>query len=185
MKVVVIGASAGGSKALAELLGYLPASFPLPIIVVKHHKPGARDEVSGWLDSRVALNVHTAEDKEPLQPGSVILAPPDYHLLLGKDDVELSVDELVTHARPSVDVLFETAALTYGDQVIGVVLTGASRDGAKGSEAIRKAGGQVLVQNPDTADVSVMPRAALGKNNDDNAMELDCLATKLLGLAND
>ncbi|WP_281645071.1 chemotaxis protein CheB [Parendozoicomonas sp. Alg238-R29] len=186
MKVIVIGASAGGSKALAELLGYLPASFPLPVVVVKHHKPGAANDMASWLDCRIALDAHFAEDKEKVKPGTVIVAPPDYHLLVDQDgSVELSLDEPVIYSRPSLDVLFETAAEAFGDQAIGVVLTGASRDGANGSETIRKAGGQVFVQNPETAEVSVMPKAALGKSDLSNAMELDCLATKLLGLANE
>ncbi|MTI14619.1 chemotaxis protein CheB [Sansalvadorimonas verongulae] len=185
MKIVVIGASAGGSKALAELLGYLSASFPLPIVVVKHHKSGDEENIAEWLNRRVALDVHIAEDKEPFRPGSVMLAPPDYHLLVGHGEAELLMDEPVSHARPAVDVLFESAAFIYGDQAVGVVLTGASRDGAKGAEDIRAAGGRVFVQNPDTAEVSVMPRAALGKSDKGNAMELDCLATKLVELAND
>ncbi len=186
MKVIVIGASAGGSPVLAELLGALPADYPLPILVVKHQEESSGRDFVNWLDRKTALDVHLAEDGEPLQGGAIVLAPAGYHLLLEADKtLSLSLDEPVVYARPSLDVLFESAALACGDQVLCMVLTGANHDGAAGAEAIRKAGGQVFVQNPEAAEVPVMPRAALGKSGNKYALDLWELVEKLLGLANE
>ena len=139
-----------------------------------------------WLNQRISLNVHFAEDREPVLPGAVILAPPGYHLMLERDStLSLSQDEPIFHSRPSLDVLFESVVDACGSDSFCIVLTGASCDGAAGAEAIRQAGGRVYVQNPDTAEVPVMPRAALGKSDKNYSMELDDLANKLLELANE
>ncbi|MCL6269077.1 chemotaxis protein CheB [Sansalvadorimonas sp. 2012CJ34-2] len=186
MKIVVIGASAGGSRALETLLSCLPADFSVPILLVKHHDSGSGTDMVKWLHNRTTLDVHLAEDKEHIQAGSIIVAPPSYHLLLETDgSVSLSIDEPVMHARPSLDVLFESAALAFGDEVLCLVLTGASRDGAEGAEAIRKAGGKVYVQDPETAEVPVMPRAALGKSGAGFVLGLSDLTKKLLEFANE
>ena len=186
MKVALIGASAGGSCALELMLNCLPGDFPVPILLVKHHDSGSGKSLVQWLNSRTSLDVHFADDKEDARAGTILVAPPGYHMLLEADGtVSLSQDEPVAHARPSLDVLFESAAQACGDEVLCIVLTGASHDGAVGAEAIRQAGGKVFVQNPETAEVSVMPRAALGKSGADFALGLSDLTKKLLGFANE
>ena len=187
-KLIAIGASAGGSHALVELLRHLPSTYPLPILVVKHHS-STEDTRDGrslvkWLDRRLDLQVSLAEDKDKPMPGTVTVAPPNYHLLVNHDgSLGFSQDEPVIHARPSIDVLFESVADSCGASAIGIVLTGASQDGAAGAEAIRRAGGRVFVQNPETAEVPIMPRAALADKYQDESVELDDLATQMLNLA--
>ena len=162
MLPVVIGASAGGLQALAELFGALDDDFQRPVLVVKHHARESADEMITMLARSIPFPVVLAEDKMKPVPGTVVMAPPDYHMLLEADgSLSLSFDEPVCHARPSIDVLFESTAMVAGQGLIAVVLTGASRDGAMGADAVRQWGGQVLIQAPETAEVPVMPRAAM------------------------
>lgn len=161
LRAVVIGASAGGVEALRVLLAALPATLGAPVIVVLHIGSEAR-----WAWATVfagcALEVREAEDKEPARPGMIYVAPPDYHLLLDRSGVlTLSLDEPVHFARPSIDVLFDAAAWALGAGVLGILLTGANEDGARGLAAIHRAGGACWVQAPETAAVDVMPRAGL------------------------
>jgi len=158
--VVAIGASWGGLHAIGTVLGGLPADFGAPIVVAQHR--GADDGMlAGLLDRGSRLRVRDAEDKDRLVAGEVLVAPPDYHLLVDGDSVALSVDEPVAFSRPSIDVLLTSAAASYGARVVGVVLTGSNRDGAAGLRAIRARGGIAIVQDPDEAERSEMPRAAL------------------------
>jgi two-component system chemotaxis response regulator CheB len=159
--VIVIGASAGGVEALLPLLPRMgPHSPPVAIVV---HLPRDRPSLlAGVFGSRCAVPVREAVDKSPLQPGSITFAPPDYHLLLERDaTVSLSIDEPVKYSRPSIDVLFESAASAFGPRALGVLLTGASEDGAAGAAALRRRGARVVVQDPREASADIMPRAAL------------------------
>lgn len=161
-KAVVIGVSTGGVKALKFIFNALPAAFPLPILVVSHILPEADNGLALLLDAISPLTVKEPDEGEKLIPSTVYLAPPNYHMLV--DDagcVALSVDPPVNYARPSVDVLFESASLVYAAALIGVVLTGAGSDGAHGLAAIKEAGGLVIVQEPDDAEISGMPRSAI------------------------
>ena len=161
-ELVVIGASWGGMRALGSVLGGLPDGFPLPIAVAQHRDPDAEDDLLAHLLARhTTLAIHDADDKDPLRPGTVLLAPPGYHMLVEDACVGLSVDELVQFARPSIDVLFESASEEHGARTIGVVLTGANADGAAGLTAIKRRGGYTIVQDPATAERPEMPRAAL------------------------
>lgn len=161
-EAVVIGASAGAVEALSALLPGLPETFPLPVMVVVHLPPDRPSGLAELFRVRCRVAVREAEDKEPLAPGTVYFAPPDYHLLVEPDRrLSLSSEEPVQYSRPSIDVLFESAADVYGPGLIGVVLSGANSDGAKGLAAIQAAGGRALVQRPDLAQVATMPRAAL------------------------
>ena len=160
-RAVVIGASAGGLEALSSVLGALPADFPVPVIVVQHQAPHARSQLGPILASRCRLRVSSADEKDVPQPGVIYLAPPNYHLLIELDgSLSLSVDERVNFSRPAIDVTFESAADCYGPDLIGVVLTGASSDGAAGLRKIKRAGGIAIVQDPRTAYASTMPEAA-------------------------
>lgn len=181
--LVVIGASLGGLAALRVVLGALPHGYPLPVAVAQHRSSGGLGSLDGLasvLRRWVELPVVDAEDKAPLEPGWIVLAPADYHLLVERDHFALSTDESVSYARPSVDVLFESAADSHGAGVVAVVLTGAGRDGARGVKAVRRAGGRVLVQEPSTAEAPAMPQAALDALGLDAGQTLEELADELV-----
>ena len=159
---VVIGGSAGALDALAPLLAALPAGFEPAILLVVHLPPAPHSPLSQALAARTALAVVEALDKQPLAPGTIHTAPPDYHLLVEEDGtLSLSRDPAVHHSRPSIDVLFESAALVFGPRVAAVLLSGANPDGAAGLAAIATAGGRTAIQDPATASWVEMPRAGL------------------------
>ncbi len=161
-RAVVVGASAGALDALSIVLPALPAGYPLAVLVVVHLPGDRASYLADILGAKCRLPVAEATDKEPIRAGAVYLAPPDYHLLVEADfRLSLSGEEPVLYSRPSVDVLFESAADAYGPGLVGVVLTGASADGARGLAAVAAAGGLALVQRPDTAQAAAMPSAAL------------------------
>jgi two-component system chemotaxis response regulator CheB len=160
--VIVIGASMGAIEALSVILPAFPVGFPGAVLVVVHIPPDPRSHLAELFGSRCQLRVKEAEDKEPLSPGTIYFAPSDYHLLAESDyRISLSSDEPIRYSRPSIDVLFESAADAFGDDLTGVILTGSNSDGAKGLRAICDAGGRALVQDPGTADAREMPLAAL------------------------
>ncbi len=159
---VAIGASAGGLDALKAVLAKLPVSFPCPIVVAQHVHPESNSQLSKYLNEATELRVKEADDKERVRSGCVYIAPSNYHLLVEWDcTLALTVDGKVNSSRPSIDVLFESAAHVWGERLIGVVLTGASDDGAKGACDIKRHGGFLIAQDPDTAEHSTMPRAAI------------------------
>lgn len=159
---VVMGGSAGSVDALLQILPVLPPVFALPILIVVHVPPGAKSALSEVFGTKCALRVKEAEDKEPIHGGVVYFAAADYHLLVEANrTLSLSNEEPVLFSRPAIDLLFETAADAYGSGLVGVVLTGASSDGAHGLAAICQAGGRAIVQHPETAVASLMPEAAL------------------------
>lgn len=171
IQAIAIGGSAGALEALGAILPALPHGFPMPIMVVLHIPPNKPSYLSEVLGSMCALTVKEAEDKEPLQPGAVYVAPPDYHLLVEKQHcLSLSVDSPVLYSRPAIDVLFDSAADAYGPGLAGVLLAGGSEDGARGLARIKRAGGLALVQAPETAAVRTMPDAALQLANVDHAL---------------
>ena len=157
---VVFGASAGAIEALKQILPRVPAATRVPIAVVVHLPPRHPSALVDIFSACCAAPVREAQDKQPTSPG-IWFAPPDYHLLFEDDRCfALSVDEPVRYSRPSIDVLFESAARVYGKALVAVVLTGASDDGAQGARAVRDSGGFVVVQDPEAAEAAVMPRAA-------------------------
>lgn len=160
-KIVVIGASLGGLNALDVILAGLPSNLPAAVVLAQHRHKSSDGELVSFLQEKSLLPVVEAEDKQPIIPGKVYLAPADYHLLLEAGYFALSTDAPVTYARPSIDVLFESAADAYGTQIIGIILTGASSDGAKGLAKIQAYGGTVIVQQPASAECRVMPEAAI------------------------
>ena len=164
-ELVVVGTSLGGFDALKLLLGGLPTSFPLPLAVVQHQGPSSGGELAALLQRYTALAVADAEDKDALLPGRVYLAPIGYHLLVEPGSVALSTEGPVWYARPSIDVLFESAADAYGAGVVAVVLTGASRDGAEGLARVKRRGGLAIVQDPATASSRMLPDAALARTS--------------------
>lgn len=181
--VVVIGASWGGLRALERVLGALPGDFPLPVAVAQHRGADSGELLASLLDARVALDVRDAEDKAPLGAGCVRLAPAGYHLLVDDGHLALSCEPAVRHSRPSVDVLFESAARAYGPGAVGVVLTGANDDGARGLAIVRERGGHAIVQAPEDAEAPAMPRAALDRAGADAVLALEAIAPALVALA--
>ncbi len=161
-EAIVIGASAGGPTALLALLSAFPADYALPILIVQHIHPVRARSFTLYYQEHCALRVREADEKEPIRAGHVYFAPPNYHLLVEDDrTLALSVDEKVNYARPSIDVLFESAADVYGAGLVGVILSGANRDGAYGLRYVRQRGGLAVVQDPAEAQVAHMPQAAL------------------------
>lgn len=184
-KAVVIGSSAGGVRALSMVLSTLPADFRLPIIIVQHLHPHSGDGLVDVLNHKTPLTVQQAEEKTFIEAGKVYLAPPNYHLLLELDgSLALSITEKVNYARPSIDVLFETAAELYDKALIGIILTGANHDGAAGMAAIKRAGGYTIVQDPETAEASSMPLAACEATQVDALLPLTDIGPYLLQLVN-
>lgn len=181
IEAVVIGVSAGAVDALGTILPRLPADYPIPVIVVVHLPADRKSVLAQLFQAKCEVEVHEVDYKESLKGGCVYFAPPDYHVLIEDDRrVSLSSEELVHYSRPSIDVLFESAADVYGPAVAGVVLTGASADGAKGLAAIHAAGGMCLVQNPNQANSRTMPEAALAACPTAVALTLDQITDRLL-----
>jgi two-component system chemotaxis response regulator CheB len=178
---IVIGASAGGIEALSALLPALPRGGQVAVFVVLH-LPRDRDSLlADIFRPRCAFDVREAEDKEPVSPGSIYFAPPDYHLLLDEGPrLALSVDEPVMFSRPSIDVLFESAADLYGPRLLGIVLSGANGDGALGLKKVHAAGGLAWVQDPTEAKAALMPEMALKEVPDSRVLSLAEM-TSLLG----
>jgi two-component system chemotaxis response regulator CheB len=173
---VVVGASAGGVDVLSVLLPAVPAECRISFFVVLHiprERPSLLPELFA---GRCALPVREAEDKEPVQPGTVYFAPPDYHMLVDRGPaLALSGDEAVHFSRPSIDVLFDSAADIYGERLMGVILTGANQDGAEGLAAIGRAGGRTVVQHPGSAAVAYLPEAAIQQGPVDAVLSLELL----------
>ncbi|MEO6720632.1 MAG: chemotaxis protein CheB [Ferruginibacter sp.] len=161
-KAIVIGTSAGGLVALTTILQALPVYYPVPILVVQHRSKDQRDLLEEVLQSKCAIQIKQADEKEKIEGGLVYIAPPDYHLLVESDEtISLSADEPVGFSRPSIDVLFESAAIVFRDKLAGIILTGANSDGSKGIEMIAKFNGTTIAQNPSEAQFSVMPKSAI------------------------
>ncbi|HET6410220.1 MAG TPA: chemotaxis protein CheB [Chthoniobacteraceae bacterium] len=180
IQAIVIGASAGAVDALLQILPQLPDDYSLTVLIVVHLPPDSESTLVPLLASRCRINVKEAEDKEPIQPGTVYLAPPNYHLLVEPELIlSLSSEEPVLFSRPSIDVLFESAAEAYGDSLAGIVLTGGNADGAQGLMTVESAGGLTFVQTPGTAAFSEMPQAALDACPNARSLSLQDLATVL------
>lgn len=172
-RLVVVGASLGGLDALRTLLAALPADFPLPVAIVQHVAEDAPGMLAGMLGKAARLPVFEPEDKDPIEEGHVYIAPPGYHLLVERDGTfALSADAPELFARPSIDVLFESAAEAFGPAVIGVTLTASSTDGAQGLAAIKRRGGLAIVQTPESAESPILPRAALAATRVDHVVPL-------------
>jgi len=182
-RLILMGVSSGAIEALRILLPALPAALPVALVLVIHRHRVESGDLIPLLTRICRLPVRFPEDKEVIRPGCLYIAPPDYHLLIEADHFAFSLEELVNHARPSIDVLFESAADACGPQTIGIILTGMGCDGAQGLAAIRRRGGMAMVQNPDAADADQMPLAALAAVPDARQMTLEEMGTWLAGIA--
>ncbi|CAM3800091.1 chemotaxis protein CheB [Bordetella sputigena] len=186
IELVAIGASAGGVDAIGTVLDALPADFPAAIAIVLHLPPDRNSLLPELFAARCVLPVKEVEDKEFIVPGVVYIAAPDYHMLVEPDrSFALSQDEAVNFSRPSIDLLLESAAIAYRERLLGIVLTGASPDGAAGLQRVRALGGQAWVQDPDNADSPAMPASAIAQAGADRIMDKATLARALAGLGKD
>jgi two-component system chemotaxis response regulator CheB len=182
-ELIVVGGSWGGMQALGSVLEALPARYELPIAVALHRPVGGGDELLERILARsTTLAVVPAQDKEPLLPGHVYVAPPDYHLIVEPGHLALSTDEVVQFARPSIDVLFESAAASYGPRAVGVLLTGVNEDGAAGLERIAAAGGFTVAEDPVTAERGEMPAAAVARGAARRVLQLERIGPFLASL---
>lgn len=182
-KAIVIGTSYGGLEALKLILPKLEKGFPLPVIIVLHIGDHSNDTFINHINSISAIEVKEAEGNEPIRSGVVYFAPPNYHLQVEDDfTFSLSTAEKLNFSRPSIDVLFESAAWVYTKSLIGVILTGANSDGAHGLKIIKDLGGTTIVQNPCSALSPAMPRAALKMSKPDISLKLEDIASKLIEL---
>ena len=181
--VVAVGTSWGGLAALTKLLGELPADFRIPVVVVQHRSKDSERLLVQLLQDTTDLKVCEIEDKDPLTPGTVHVAPANYHVLIENGYASLTVEEPVRFSRPSIDVMFSSAADTYRSAAIGVVLTGANEDGARGLAHIVQRGGFALVQDPKTAEIPIMPEAAIRAVPTSEVLPLDALAPRLIELS--
>ena len=180
LRLIAIGASAGGVEALGLLLCALPATCRASVVVVLHLAPGRSSRLPQLYAQRCLLPIREAQDKEPLQPGVVYFAAPDYHLQIEPDrSFSLSLEAPVYFSRPSIDVLLETAASAYRREMLAIILTGASADGAEGLAQVRKLGGAAWVQEPRGAISPTMPEAALRRAGADRVLALPQLAASL------
>jgi two-component system chemotaxis response regulator CheB len=182
-RAIVVGASAGGVDALLKILGALPRDFSLPIIGVLHLPEGRDSQLAEVFEQRLQRPVRQAADKAPIEPGMIYFAGPGYHLSIehGKT-FSLSQEDRVHHSRPAIDLLFESAADVYAARLVGVLLTGASQDGARGLACIARGGGLTLVQDPAEAQMPVMPEAALALFRPDHILSLHGIGTMLAEL---
>jgi two-component system, chemotaxis family, protein-glutamate methylesterase/glutaminase len=181
--LVCMGASWGGLKAVGQVLSDLPEDFDLPIAIAQHRHPDSQAEtLAELLQAKTNRPVLDVDDKMPIAPRHVYIAPPNYHLLVERGSFALSVDEHIQYARPSIDVLFETAAHAYGAGVIGIILTGANADGALGLARIKNAGGVALIQDPLGAARRTMPDAAIATTVADAVLPVEEIANFLYGL---
>ena len=181
--IVAIASSAGGLAALTSTLSALPADFPAAVLVVQHLDPRHRSLMAEILSRRTALAVVEAVGGEPIEAGTVYVAPPDHHLLANANrTLELAQTELVHFVRPSADLLFESVAAAYRERSIAVVLTGSGSDGAMGVEAVKKMGGTVLAQDESTSEFFSMPSAAIATGKVDFVLPIEEMAPALLSL---
>lgn len=180
VKVIVVGTSLGGFQALDTLLAPLPTDFCVPVVVVQHRHRTSTAALARFVENNIQMPVYDADDGQRLTSGGVYLAPADYHVLIEDERIRLSLEGPVNYSRPSIDLLFESAADEYGDGVICVVMTGANDDGARGAARIKAAGGMVLVQDPKTAEARAMPEAAIKAAKVDRILPLPDISRFLL-----
>jgi two-component system chemotaxis response regulator CheB len=181
-QIVVIGTSAGGLSALQVLLPELGEKFPCPVVVAQHRGKEEGNGLRDFMQKSCRMPIEEPEDKTPIEPGRVYLAPGNYHLLIERGHFALSTDAPVWYARPSINVLFESAADAYSEGTIGIILSGANGDGARGLAAIKARGGIVVVEEPATASYRAMPEAALAATTVDHVLPLAEIAPFLNSL---
>ena len=180
-QAIVIGVSSGGMNAMKIIFSQLPKEFGIPIIIVQHIGSHSENMWIKLLNDKSNIELKEADEKEKIEKGKVYIAPANYHLLIERNKTfTLSIDERVNYARPSIDVLFETAAEAYKNKLIGVVLTGSNNDGTKGLLRIKECGGLTIVQDPDTAESYYMPASAIASLTPDHILSLEKIVKLLI-----
>ncbi|HMI21961.1 MAG TPA: chemotaxis protein CheB, partial [Gaiellaceae bacterium] len=181
--LVCIGASWGGLRAIGQVLADLPAELDLPIAIAQHRHPDSQEgTLAELLQAQTNRPVLDVEDKMAIEPSHVYIAPPNYHLLVERGSFALSVDERVQYSRPSIDVMFESAAYAYGPGAIGIILTGANEDGAAGLALVKQRGGVAVIQDPAGAARRTMPEAAIAATAADAILPLEEIGKFVYGL---
>lgn len=181
--IVALAASAGGLKALSEVLSGIPAEFPAAIVVVQHLYPKAPSHMAAILSRRTSLQVQQAQEGDRLKPGIIYIAPPNYHLLVNPNrTLSLTQSELIHFVRPSADLLFESVAHSYKNRAIAVVLTGTGQDGSTGVKIVKAMGGKVIVQDQETSEFFGMPGAAIETGVVDFVLPLSKISSALIAL---
>lgn len=183
ISIAVVGASWGGLTALSELVAGLPRNFALPLAIVQHRSRHADNLLASLLQDVTELRVVDVEDKEPLEGGSVYIAPANYHMMVERGHLSLTTDPMVRFSRPSIDVTFMSAADAYPGATLGIVLTGANDDGSRGLRHIVKRGGKAIVQDPDTAESKAMPLAAKKAVPEAEILPLSRISARLVEIA--
>lgn len=183
--IIAFGTSWGGLSAMTRILRALPKNFAIPIVVVQHRSKDSDRLLTQLLQDATELTVCEIEDKDSLCKGTVHVAPADYHVLVEGGYFSLSVEEPVRFSRPSIDVMFTSVADVYGSEAVGVVLTGANEDGARGLAHIVARGGRAIIQDPKTAEIATMPAGALKAVPTAEVLPLDKIARRLIALARD
>ncbi|SNS70158.1 CheB methylesterase [Belliella buryatensis] len=184
-RIILIGSSAGGLQAIMQILPELSKEYPIPIILVQHRAKEPKDLLEEVLQHKTKLKVKQADEKEKILPGHIYVAPPDYHLLIEQNETfSLSSDEPVQYSRPSIDVLFESAASVYGASLLAIILTGANQDGTQGLKAIKSKNGYTISQNPKEATFQLMPESAIASNTIDKVLNLNEIKQFLINLSN-
>lgn len=182
-EAIVIGTSSGGMNALKFLFSALPIEFGIPIIIVQHISPRSENQWIKLLNNNSKLYLKEADEKEKIEHGKVYIAPPNYHLMIEQNKTfSLTIDERVNYSRPSIDVLFESAAEAYKNKLIGVILTGSNSDGTKGIKRIKEYGGLTIAQDPETAESSYMPASAIAAIQPDYILSLENIIELLIKL---
>lgn len=182
-EVIVVGVSSGGMNAMKVIFSLLPKDFNTPVIIVQHIGAHSDSQWIKLLNDISNLPIKEADEKEKIENGKVYIAPPNYHLLIEKDRTfSLTIDERVNYSRPSIDVLFESAAEAYADKLIGVILTGSNNDGTDGIKRIKECGGLAIIQKPETAESAFMPKSAIAAIKPDFVLSLEGIAELLITL---
>ncbi len=180
---IVIGMSAGGLDALMQLFVNLKESFPIPVILVQHLHPASKSELPDILRGYTGMKVKECDGNDKIDSGTIYTAPANYHILIERDKtISLSYEEKVNYSRPSIDMLFESAAYVWTDELIGILLTGANNDGAAGMEKIKELGGLTIAENPQTAEYPAMPQSAIDKGCVDLILNLEEIKSYLENL---
>ena len=182
-ELVVIGASLGGMHALKTLLSSLPSTFNLPVVAVQHRSKDSEASLGKYFSLWTSRPVFEADDKTPLVPGHVYFAPSDYHLMIDDKSLALSIEGPVKHSRPSIDVLFETAAEWYNERAVGIILTGTGHDGPAGAREIEERGGLLIVQDPEEAEADLLPRSTIAATKHPQIMRLTQIASTLQSIS--
>jgi two-component system chemotaxis response regulator CheB len=176
-RLIMIGGSAGSLQVILKLLPELRLFLPVTIVIILHRKPSHDETLVTLLSTKTSWPVREAEEKEPILPGHIYIAPPDYHLLVESDHTfSLDVSEKVNYSRPSIDITFESAAEVYGPALLAILLSGANADGQQGMHNIKAAGGACIVQHPESAEVAYMPMQAIGNVEIDAVLHAEELA---------